>query len=124
MTGPRVAIIDDDKALCLSLVDLMRSAGYRAEPFFEAETLLKSPNRARFECVVADIRMPGMSGFDLVRELRQQGDGTPAILITASHEGTLDHEAISAGAQHLLRKPLETKALLDCIERSLSSDCS
>jgi FixJ family two-component response regulator len=124
MRRPLVAIVDDDEALCSSLVDLMRSAGYRAEPFFTAETLLASPNRPFFDCVIADVRMPGKSGLDLVRTLREEGASVPVIMITALADRQLHDQAISIGAQCLLGKPIETQTLLDCVERSLSSERS
>jgi RNA polymerase sigma-70 factor (ECF subfamily) len=120
MNGPLVAIIDDDEALCSSLVDLVRSIGYRAEPFIAAETLLASPERSFFACVVADVRMPGMNGLDLARKLQEEGDAMSVILITALPDRQLDDQAMSAGARWFFRKPLETQALLDCVERSLS----
>lgn len=122
MKSPFIAIIDDDKALCSSLVDLMRSVGYRAEPFFEAETLLRHPNLSLFDCVITDVRMPGMNGLDLVRKCQELGGIAPVILITALADRQLDDEAIAVGAQCLLRKPLETQTLLDWVERSLSSE--
>jgi FixJ family two-component response regulator len=122
VNSPLVAIIDDNQALCLSLVDLMRSIGYRAEPFFTAEALLTSPNLLLFDCVIADVSMPGMSGLDLARKLQEQGDTTPVILITALPDRHLDDEAISVGAQCLLRKPLEIQVLLDHVAKGLSSE--
>src|SRR5262245_41084074 len=120
--GPLVAIIDDDDALCASLVDLMRSIGYRAEPYSSAETFLASVNLLSVRCVVADVHMPGMSGFDLVRKLHERDIMTPVILITALADTRLDDEAISAGARYLLRKPFEIESLLDCVERSLPDE--
>jgi len=122
--SPLIAIVDDDEALCSSLVDLMRSIGHRAEPFFNAETLLTSPNLRLFDCIIADVCMPGMSGFDLARKFQEQGDMVPVILITALPDRQLNDEAISAGVQCLLRKPLEIPALLDWVARSLSSERS
>jgi FixJ family two-component response regulator len=119
VTIPFVAIVDDDEALCSSLVDLMCSIGYRAEPFASAETFLMSPNRFNLDCVIADVHMPGMGGLDLVRELHEQGIMTPVILITALLDEHLDEEAASRGALCLLRKPFQTNCLLDRIERSL-----
>ena len=124
MTSPLVAIIDDDDALCASLVDFMRSIGYRAEPYHSAETFLTSARRFNSHCIVADVHMPGMSGFDLIRKLHQQGIMTPVILITALPGKHLDDEAISIGAFCLLRKPFETKSLLDCVARSLPDERS
>ena len=119
MRSPFVAIIDDEEALCSSLADLMRSMGYRTESFTSAEALLTSPNLTLFDGMIADVYMPGMSGLFLVRKLRELGVMTPVILITALPDLQLDDEAKLVGAQGLLRKPFETKALLDCVERSL-----
>lgn len=119
MTTPFVAVVDDDEALCSPLVDLMRSIGYRAEPFTSAETFFESVNLFGLDCIIVDIHMPGMGGLNLVRELRGQGIKTPVILITARPERCLDAEAISIGALCLLRKPFETSSLLALVERSL-----
>jgi FixJ family two-component response regulator len=122
VTRPLVAIVDDDDLLCSSLVDLMRSIGYRAEPYYSAETFLTSVNLLNVHCIVADVHMPGMSGLDLVRNLRQRRIMTPVILITALPDTHLDSETISVGAQCLLRKPFEIESLLDCVERSLPDE--
>ena len=116
---PFIAVIDDDEALCSSLVDLMRSIGYSAEPFDSAETFLMSPDRFGLHCIIADIDMPGMGGLNLLHELREQGSKTPVVLITALTDKHLDGEAASRGALCLLRKPFEMNSLLDHIERSL-----
>ena len=122
VTSPLIAIIDDDDALCSSLVDLMRSIGYRAEPYHSAEMFLTSAGLFNSQCIVVDVSMPGIGGLDLVRKLRQQGIMTPVILITALAGKHLGDEAISVGAYSLLRKPFKTNALLDLIERSLPGD--
>jgi FixJ family two-component response regulator len=106
------------------MVDLMRSAGYRAEPFTSGKALLTSSNLWLFDCIVADVHMPEMNGLDLIRKLRKQGAKTPAILITANPDHQLDNEAISVGAQCLLRKPLETKTLLDRVKSNLPDEYS
>jgi FixJ family two-component response regulator len=116
---PFIAVVDDDEALCSSLVDLMRSIGYRAEPFATAEALLMSPNRFGLHCIIADINMPGMGGLNLLRALRAQGIVTPVVLITALTDKNLDQEAVARGALCLLRKPFEMSCLIDHIDRSL-----
>ena len=100
----------------------MRANGYRAEPFGSAEAFLVSSNLFLFDCIVADIHMPGMSGLDLVRTLREYGTTTPVILITALVEKHLDDAAMSVGAVCLLRKPLDTEILVEFIERSRADD--
>jgi FixJ family two-component response regulator len=117
-----VAIVDDDEALCRSLVDLMHSVGYHAEPFASAEALLMSSELPLFGCVIADVHMPGMSGLNLVRKLQEQGVVTPVILITALPDKHLDDEAVSVGARCLLRKPFEATTLINHVDRSLSDD--
>jgi FixJ family two-component response regulator len=115
-----IAIVDDDDMLRSSIANLMRSFGYRAEPFASAEALLMSSRLPLFDCVVADVHMPGMDGFGLARWLAKRDRWVPLILITASSERRLDDEAISAGARCFLRKPIEIKALADCVERGIS----
>ena len=119
VTVPFIAVVDDDEALCSSLVDLMRSIDYRAEPFASAEALLMSPHRFGLHCIIADVHMPGMGGLRLLSELRGQGITTPVVLITALTDRHLDQEAAARGALCLLRKPFEIRSLLDHIERSL-----
>jgi FixJ family two-component response regulator len=118
VTHHLVAVVDDDEGLCSSLVDLMGSVGYRAEPFASAEALLRSADLSSFGCIVADVHMPGMGGLRLVRKLHQMRIMTPVILITALPDAHLDEEAASIGAQCLLRKPFEMGSLLDRVERS------
>jgi FixJ family two-component response regulator len=122
VNSPFIAIIDDDEDLCSSLVDLMCSVGYRAAPFASAETFLASPNLPIFDCAVADVQMPGLSGFDLVRRLCEEDRGTPVILITALPYNHLEDEALSVGATRLIRKPFEAVTLLESVERSLSNE--
>jgi FixJ family two-component response regulator len=115
METPFIAV--DDEALCSSLVDLICSVGYRATPFYSAEVLLRSTDR--FDCIIADIHMPGMGGLNLLRVARGQGITPPVVLISAMSDRNLDAEAGSRGALCLLRKPFETSFLLDHIERSV-----
>jgi FixJ family two-component response regulator len=119
VTIPFVGVVDDDEALCISLVDLIRSTGYCGQSFTSAEALLAFDNLRSIDCIIADVYMPGMSGLDLVRQLHQQGITTPVILITALPQRQLDEEASSVGALCLLRKPFETRSLLDLVERIL-----
>ena len=122
MSSLFIGIIDDDEALCSALVDLMRSSGHRAESFSSAETFLSSASLPLLDCLVADIAMPGMSGLELVRKLREQGATIPVILMTALPDKNLDNEAISVGAKCPVRKAFDGRTLLDSIEKSLTDD--
>ncbi|MDN4985591.1 response regulator [Bradyrhizobium sp. WYCCWR 13022] len=118
MKVPFVGVVDDDEALCLSLVDLMRSVGFRSEPFDRAEALLSYTALSSFDCIIADVHMPGMGGLNLVRELQRRKIGSPVILITGLPDKQLDEEARSIGAFCLIRKPFETSVLLECLDKS------
>jgi FixJ family two-component response regulator len=119
MHGPLIAIIDDDKSLCSSIGDLLRAHDYRVELFLSAEAFVDSLDQSKFDCVIADVCMPGDGGFTLAQELRQRGSTIPIILITGLLERHLEEVALSFGAQCLLRKPLETTALLNQIKARL-----
>jgi FixJ family two-component response regulator len=114
--GPLIAIVDDDDLLRASLVDLMRSLGYRAESYGSGEAFLAASDPRRFDHVIADVQMPGMGGLDLVRKLQELGDMPPVILITGLRDRRLDDQAAAAGARCLLRKPFDSTALLACFE--------
>ena len=119
MANPLIAVIDDDEALCSSLVDLLRSVGYRAEPFASAEMFLASCHLSNLGCIIADVHMPVMGGLDLLRRLQDLNITTPMILVTALADKQLDNDAIAAGAFFFLRKPFETSSLPDCVGWSL-----
>src|SRR5690349_9348266 len=116
MSIPYVGVVDDDEELCLSLVDLVRSMGYRAEPFDRAESLLDFGDRSKFGCIIVDICMPGMGGISLIRRLEAEGNEIPLIVMTGSPIGKI---ALSIERFQYLRKPFRAGELLSCIERSL-----
>jgi FixJ family two-component response regulator len=119
VTSPLVAIIDDDEALCSSILDLLCSVGRRAQQYNSAESFLASSNLSSFDCILADIDMPGMSGLDLLPKLHELGITAPILLMTALPDKHLEAEAIALGARGLLRKPFEENSLLDWIEAIL-----
>jgi FixJ family two-component response regulator len=111
-----IGIIDDDRGLCCSLVNLMHSYGYRAESFATAESFIDSSDQPLFDCVIIDVHLPGMSGVDLAKWLRSCGSSTAVILISALQDDHLDEQATSAGALCLLRKPFDATRLIGYIE--------
>jgi FixJ family two-component response regulator len=124
MHGRLIAIIDDDESLCNSIGDFLRAHEYQVELFLSVEAFLGSVGQFQFDCVIADVYMPGDGGFTLAHELRESGSTIPIILITGLLEKHLDEVALSFGAQCLLRKPLETATLLNQIRTSLSDERS
>jgi len=117
--GYLISIVDDDSSMRDALVGLFRSLGYDARGFASAEDFLACGDLERFACAITDIQMPGMSGFELKRQLDDRHGALPVIMITARSEPDLRERAISSGAACFLRKPFDTETLVDCLEKAL-----
>jgi FixJ family two-component response regulator len=118
---PIIAIVDDDPSVREALTSLVRSLGYGATAFECAEKLLKSRRHRRVSCVIADVQMPGMSGFELYRRLLESAKPIPTILITAYPEDGARERALSAGVIGYLSKPFDEGDLLACIRSALTT---
>jgi FixJ family two-component response regulator len=116
---PLIAIIDDDESFRTALVACLGSLGYGAWGFASAEEFIAEDAEGTCSCVITDVHMTGMSGFDLARLLTSRSRQLPVVMITARSEPGLDARAASTGAVCLLRKPFKTDVLIDCIERAL-----
>jgi FixJ family two-component response regulator len=112
-----VAIVDDDQRLLDSLEDLIESAGHAARTFSSARTLLDSDALLEIDCLISDIGMSGMDGFELHRLARERRPGLPVILITGRHE-------IAAPPQEkrswFFRKPFDGRVLLEAVGDALT----
>jgi FixJ family two-component response regulator len=116
-----IAVIDDDESVRVALVDSLSSLGYGARGFASAEEFIAGDGTEPYDCVITDIHMPGMSGFDLKRRLLAHGSRLPVIMITAHEEPGLEARAAAIGAVCVLRKPFEANALTHCLERALKA---
>ena len=116
-----ISIVDDDDAVRQMLISLTRSLGYDAIGFASAEEFLASADLENFACVITDVHMPGMSGFELQEQLHQRNEPLPVIMITARTEPDLERKATSCGAIGLLRKPLDLQMLVGFIEEALGN---
>jgi FixJ family two-component response regulator len=114
---PLVAVVDDDESVRESLPDLLRVLGYDAVAFSSAEAFLASANIPRTDALVLDIAMPGMSGPDLVEELRRLGHQIPVVFITAHR----DVDVGSASVARLL-KPFSDTELATELETALRAE--
>jgi len=110
--GQIVAIVDDDQSVQSALKDLMESAGLSARCFGSAEEFLES-DRNETGCLIADIRMPGMSGLDLQAKLKAEGSRLPIIFISAHSDAKMKTQAMTAGAIEFLSKPFDDEVLLE-----------
>src|SRR5262245_57073062 len=97
----------------------MESAGLAARCFRSAEEFLEADERNQTACLVADIRMPGMSGLDLQAKLKAEGSGIPIIFITAHDDAKVRLQAMKAGAVEFLSKPFDDEALLRTVRAAL-----
>jgi FixJ family two-component response regulator len=113
-----IAVIDDDESFRIALVEALLSLGYGARGFASAEEFIAADGEGSCDCVITDIHMPGMSGLDLKRLLAGRCSTMPVIMITARADPGLEAKATASGAVCLLRKPFETDALIDCLERA------
>jgi FixJ family two-component response regulator len=116
-----VAIVDDDESVRSALKGLMKAVGLRARSFASAEEFLGSPLHEQTACLIADIRMPGMSGLELQAKLNAEHCRIPTIFITAHGDEKMRLQALRAGAVEFLAKPFDDQALLDSVRAALES---
>ena len=114
-----VAIVDDDESVRVALQGLMKAAGYPARSFASAEEFLNSGEHRDTGCLIADIRMPGMSGLDLQARLNSQRCKIPTIFITAHGDTNMRMQALRAGAVEFLTKPFSDDVLLEQVKTAL-----
>jgi FixJ family two-component response regulator len=115
-----VGIVDDDEAVRMANRSLLRSLGFKVETFGSAEDLLGSARLDDISCLIVDLRLPGMSGVDLQRQLLAAKRELPMIFISAHDDPVAQRQALTAGALAFLRKPFSEKALIDAIRSGLS----
>jgi FixJ family two-component response regulator len=116
-----VAIIDDDDLMRSALEGLLKEAGFTARTFASAEEFLSSSEHRDAACLIADIRMPGMSGLDLQARLNAEQIRIPTIFITAHGDARMRMQALRAGAVEFLTKPFDDEVLVDSVRAALKS---
>jgi FixJ family two-component response regulator len=119
---PIVFVVDDDASVCKSLDRLIRSVGLKAETFTSAKDFLRREPHNGPSCLVLDVRMPGLSGLDLQRELAAKDYSIPIIFITGHGDIPMSVQAMKAGAADFLPKPFSDQELLDAIHAALEKD--
>jgi len=114
-----VVIVDDDESVQLALRDLIESDGLPAICFGSAEQFLDSEARSKAACLIADIRMPGMSGLELQAKLKVERCRIPVIFITAHGDAEMRIHAMRQGAVEFLSKPFDDAVLLEIVHAAL-----
>jgi FixJ family two-component response regulator len=120
--NPRIiAIVDDDESVRFALKGMMKSVSLPAQAFASAEDFLNSGILHQTACLIADIRMPGMSGLDLQKKLNSEHYRIPIIFITAHGDAKMRLQALRSGAVEFLAKPFDDDVLLGNIRAALES---
>jgi FixJ family two-component response regulator len=116
---PRISIVDDDESIREALKSLMRSAQFSVEAFASAEEFLASEHLDETSCLILDIHLPGMSGFELQAYLNFECRRIPIIFITAHADETSRQRALKRGAIEFLSKPVRREALFKAIQSAM-----
>jgi two-component system, LuxR family, response regulator FixJ len=114
-----VHVIDDDEALRDSLTFLLRSANIDVKSVASASAFLDALPKMLSGCIITDVRMPGLSGIDLLKRLKELGISTPVIVITGHADVPLAVEAMKFGAVDFLEKPFDDEVLLQSVRSAL-----
>ena len=112
-----VAVVDDDESLLRSFSRLLRAAGFQTVAYPSAEAFLQDSKRPRFDCLVLDIQLPGMSGLELSQRLTAVADTTPVIFVTAHDEEAVREQARAGGCAGFFLKSDPGEQVLDAIRR-------
>ncbi|MGH8680758.1 MAG: response regulator transcription factor [Burkholderiales bacterium] len=120
MAEPTVYVVDDEPAIRDSLALLLRSVGLASRTFPSAPAFLDGFDAGAPGCLVADVRMPGMSGLELQEALRARAAALPVIIITGHGDIAMAVRAMKAGAADFIEKPFNEQVLLDAVHRALA----
>ena len=116
-----VSIVDDDDLTRRALQGLLKAVGLQAQAFASAEEFLNSGQHHQTACLIADIRMPGISGLELQSKLNAEHCRIPTIFITAHGDEKMRLQALRAGAVEFLAKPFDDIALIESVRAALES---
>jgi FixJ family two-component response regulator len=121
-TAPIVFVVDDSLAVREAITSLLGSVGLRVHTFGSARDFLGHPRSDAPACLVLDVRLPGLSGLDLQRELAHTGSAIPIIFITGHGDIPMSVQAMKAGATEFLTKPFRDQQLLDAVQAAIDRD--
>ncbi|MBM7043838.1 MULTISPECIES: response regulator transcription factor [Rhizobium] len=116
---PTIAIVDDDHAIREAMDDLVKSCGYECRLFASAEEFLAFEPRSAIDCMLVDVKMPGLSGIELQAELNRHSARPPMIFVTSHKDERTRKRAMNGGAFAFLGKPVDIERLIGCLESAL-----
>jgi FixJ family two-component response regulator len=114
-----VAVVDDDASVCRSFSRLLVVAGFQPVSYVSAEAFLEDTKRPRFDCLVLDIQLDGMSGLELSHRLAAVNDTTPVVFITAHDDPAVRAEALASGCAGFFYKSDPGADVLDAISKAI-----
>jgi FixJ family two-component response regulator len=123
-TAPVIAVIDDDASVRRALQRLLQSAGFAVDTFATARAFLDTDCWAQTACLVLDVHLPGMSGYQLQEHLAASGVAIPIVFITAYDDASTRERVNRVGAVGYLRKPFDQETLIEAIRRAIGQDPS
>lgn len=122
-SGPTLIVVDDEPDTCANLSDIFGDLGYQVDVAYDGSSALKLFEQRRYDIALLDLKMPGMSGLELYRRIRQISAGTVAIVVTAYADGDTARSVLDAGAWKIVPKPVDFPHLMrlvgDALDRPL-----
>jgi two-component system, NtrC family, response regulator HydG len=116
---PSILVVDDDVDTCRNLADILSDLGYHVDTAHDGPTALERVRQKAYDIALLDLKMPGMDGVTLYREIKRLRSGTVAIIVTAYASSETAHDALTAGAWQMLPKPVDFPKLLALVEEAL-----
>jgi FixJ family two-component response regulator len=117
-----IFIVDDDQSVQRAFLLLLHAAGFDAKAFTSAEEFLRYSRLSEGDCIILDLRIPGMNGFDLMEQLISKGIHIPIICVTAFDDVKSRERARELGAAAYFTKPVDDQALIDAINWAIQSE--
>lgn len=118
LKNKQIFIVDDDESVCRALKILLLTYGFNVDTFISAEDFFRAVPNSTFGCLVLDIHMPGLDGWETQQRLLKSGSSRPVIIISADKNGGLAKKALMEGAVGYLQKPFNGQLLVDLINKS------
>jgi DNA-binding NtrC family response regulator len=118
--APRILVVDDDREFSRSLIKIFQKAGFQVSVAAEGSHALALLDRVHYAIILLDLKMPGKSGLELLREIKAKAPEPKVIMVTAFGDTASYHEAMAGGAFDYLNKPVKRKVILDAVHRALA----
>lgn len=116
---PSILVVDDEPDICANVRDILTEFGYEVETATSGLSALELMQRRNFDVALLDLKMPGMSGVELFKEIKRRSSETVAIIISAFASTSAANEALGAGAWRILSKPVDVSQVMQCIDEAV-----